>query len=164
RRGLSRIRHGQSRLNPLRPLFNDAGVPMTALPESVPPTEVRMAEIVFPNHTNHMGTLFGGQALAWMDKAAFLAAARYSRRTVVTARSEQVGFKLPIRIGQMVDTIGRIVEVGRSSMKVEVELIAEDLHSGERKLCTRGHFVMIALGDDGQPIAVPALPDGTPAP
>lgn len=135
---------------------------MTPIPETVPPIEVRMAEIVFPNHTNHMGTLFGGQALAWMDKAAFLAAARYSRRTVVTARSDQVDFKLPIRIGQMVETVGRIVEVGRSSMKVEVELIAEDLHSGERKLCTRGHFVMIALGDDGQPTAVPRLP-GTPA-
>ncbi len=84
---------------------------MTPIPETVPPTEVRMAEIVFPNHTNHLGTLFGGQALAWMDKAAFLAAARYSRRTVVTARSDQVDFKLPIRIGQMVETIGRIVEV-----------------------------------------------------
>ncbi len=43
---------------------------MTPIPETVPPTEVRMAEIVFPNHTNHLGTLFGGQALAWMDKAA----------------------------------------------------------------------------------------------
>jgi acyl-CoA hydrolase len=122
------------------------------------PTEVRMAEIVFPNHTNHMGTLFGGQALAWMDKAAFLAAARYSRHTVVTARSDQVDFKLPIRQGQMVETIGRIVEVGRSSMRVEVELIAEDLASGERKLCTRGHFVMIALGPDGKPTAVAPLP------
>jgi len=124
----------------------------------VAPTEVRMAEIVFPNHTNHMGTLFGGQALAWMDKAAFLAAARYSRHTVVTARSDQVDFKLPIRQGQMVETIGRIVEVGRSSMRVEVELIAEDLATGERKLCTRGHFVMIALGADGRPTQVTPLP------
>ncbi|MCS4231807.1 acyl-CoA hydrolase [Stenotrophomonas maltophilia] len=135
---------------------------MTPIPDTVPPIEVRMAEIVFPNHTNHMGTLFGGQALAWMDKAAFLAAARYSRRTVVTARSDQVDFKLPIRIGQMVETIGRIVEVGRSSMKVQVELIAEDLHNGERKLCTRGHFVMIALDDEGHPTAVPALPEAAP--
>ncbi len=131
---------------------------MTVAAEVVPPTEVRMAEIVFPNHTNHMGTLFGGQALAWMDKAAFLAAARYSRRAVVTARSDQVDFKLPITVGQMVETVGRIVEVGRSSMKVEVELIAEDLHSGERKLCTRGHFVMIALDENHQPTAVPPLP------
>lgn len=90
---------------------------MTPILQTDPPLEVRMAEIVFPNHTNHMGTLFGGQAMAWMDKAAFLAAARYSRRTVVTARSDQLDFKLPIRIGQMVETIGRIVSVGRTSMK-----------------------------------------------
>ncbi|HBN54673.1 MAG TPA: acyl-CoA thioesterase [Stenotrophomonas sp.] len=131
---------------------------MNATPTIVPPTEVRMAEIVFPNHTNHLGTLFGGQAMAWMDKAAFLAAARYSRRTVVTAHSDQVDFKLPIRIGEMVETVGRVVEVGRSSMTVQVELIAEDLHSGERKLCTRGHFVMVALDAEGRPAAVPALP------
>ena len=131
---------------------------MNALPPVVPPTEVRMVEIVFPNHTNHLGPLFGGQAMAWMDKAAFLAAARYSRRTVVTAHSDQVDFKLPIRIGEMVETVGRVVEVGRSSMTVQVELIAEDLHSGERKLCTRGHFVMVALDADGRPTSVPPLP------
>lgn len=123
-----------------------------------PPIEARMAEIVFPNHTNHMGTLFGGQALAWMDKAAFLAASRYARRAVVTARSDQVDFKLPIRQGQMVETIARVVSVGRSSIKVEVELIAEDLLSGARELCTRGHFVMIALDADGKPTSVPPLP------
>ena len=122
------------------------------------PTEARLLHMVFPDHTNHLGTLFGGTALAWMDKAAFLAAARYSRRTVVTARSDQVDFKLPIRIGEMVETVGRVVEVGRSSMTVQVELIAEDLHSGERKLCTRSTFVMIALDESGHPVAVPRLP------
>jgi len=131
---------------------------MNATAPIVPPVEVRMVEIVFPNHTNHLGTLFGGQAMAWMDKAAFLAAARYSRRTVVTAHSDQVDFKLPIRVGEMVETIGRVVEVGRSSMTVQVELIAEDLHSGERKLCTRGHFVMVALDAEGRPASVPSLP------
>lgn len=120
-------------------------------------TELRMAEIVFPNHTNHMGTLFGGQALAWMDKAAYLVAARYSRTAVVTARSDQIDFKLPIKVGQMVETIARISTVGRSSMHVEVELIAEDLLTGERKLCTKGIFVMVALGADGKTVAVPQL-------
>jgi acyl-CoA hydrolase len=130
---------------------------MSQSQDALPPTEARMVEIVFPNHTNHLGTLFGGQALAWMDKAAFLAATRYARRTVVTARSNQVDFKLPIRVGQMVETIARVVAVGRSSMQVDVELVAEDLLSGDRQLCTRGSFTMIALGDDGQPVAVAKL-------
>ncbi|ASR42970.1 acyl-CoA thioesterase [Xanthomonas citri pv. mangiferaeindicae] len=125
---------------------------------STPSTEARMLEIVFPDHTNHLGTLFGGQALAWMDKAAFIAASRYARLTVVTARSEQVDFKLPIRQGQLVETIARVVEVGRTSMQVEVEVIAEDLLSGERELCTRGRFVMIALDSRGRPAQVRPLP------
>ncbi|NYZ61448.1 acyl-CoA thioesterase [Luteimonas deserti] len=130
---------------------------MTPLIEA-PETEARMMEIVFPDHTNHLGTLFGGTALAWMDKAAFIAASRYARRTVVTARSEQVDFKLPIKQGQLVETIARVVEVGRTSMQVEVELVAEDLLSGERELCTRGRFVMIALDARGRPAPVAQLP------
>lgn len=121
------------------------------------PTEARMMDIVFPDHTNHLGTLFGGQALAWMDKAAFIAASRYARSTVVTARSEQVDFSRPIRQGQLVETIARVVAVGRTSMQVEVELVSEDLLSGERQTCTRGRFVMIALDPEGRPRAVPGL-------
>ena len=122
------------------------------------PTEARLLEMVFPDHTNHLGTLFGGQALAWMDKAAFIAASRYARKTVVTARSERVDFTLPVRQGHLVETIARVVEVGRSSMQVEVEVIAEDLLSGERELCTRGRFTMIALDARGRPAEVAALP------
>ena len=126
--------------------------------DQAPAIEARMLEIVFPDHTNHLGTLFGGQALAWMDKAAFIAASRYARRTVVTARSEQVDFRLPIRQGQLVETIARVVEVGRTSMQVEVDVVAEDLLSGAREVCTRGRFVMIALDASGAAAPVPALP------
>lgn len=121
------------------------------------PTEARLLEIVFPDHANHLGTLFGGQALAWMDKAAFIAASRYARRTVVTARSEQVDFRVPVRQGQLVELVAKVAGVGRSSMKVEVELFTEDLHSARRELCTTGHFVMIALDEDGKPATVSPL-------
>ncbi|MFC5741462.1 acyl-CoA thioesterase [Dyella tabacisoli] len=121
------------------------------------PLEARLLEMVFPDHTNHLNTLFGGQALAWMDKAAFIVASRYARRTVVTARSEQVDFRVPVRKGQLVELTARIVEVGRSSMQVEVEMIAEDLLSGDRRVCTTGRFVMIALDSNGTPTSVPAM-------
>jgi acyl-CoA hydrolase len=121
-------------------------------------TEARLIEIVFPDHTNHLGTLFGGQALAWMDKAAFVVATRYARRTVVAARSEQVDFRLPVKQGQLVELIARVVATGRSSMQVEVDLIAEDLLTGDSRLCTRGRFTMIALDAHGTPTAVVPLP------
>ena len=120
-------------------------------------TEARLLEMVFPDHTNHLGTLFGGQALAWMDKAAFIVASRYARRTVVTARSEEVNFRVPVRTGQLVELVARVVTVGRSSMQVEVEMTAEDLLTGDRCVCTTGRFVMIALDSNGTPAAIPAL-------
>lgn len=129
------------------------------------PIEARLIEIVFPDHTNHLGTLFGGQALAWMDKAAFVVATRYARRTVVTARSEQVDFRAPVRQGQLVELVARIVGVGNSSMQVEVELIAEDLLSGDARLATRGRFTMIALDAHGKPTTIRQLepePASTP--
>lgn len=126
-----------------------------------PPVEARLLHMVFPDHTNHLGTLFGGQALAWMDMAAFIAASRYARSTVVTARSEQVDFNQPIHKGDLVEVVARIAKVGRSSMNVEVEVITENLLNGDRKLCTRGRFVMIALDPLGQPTPVPPLPDAS---
>ncbi len=61
-----------------------AATPRQARDPMTAPIEARLLEMVFPDHTNHLGTLFGGQALAWMDKAAFIVASRYARRTVVT--------------------------------------------------------------------------------
>jgi acyl-CoA hydrolase len=112
------------------------------------PFESRIQEIVFPNHTNHLGTLFGGQALAWMDKAAFLAGYREAGGTVVTARSERIDFIAPIRQGDIVDVLARIERVGTTSLTVAVELWRA---SGAPLCCARGAFVMIAVDRDGRP-------------
>lgn len=119
--------------------------------------EVRIIEMVFPEQTNHYGTLFGGQALALMDKAAFVVASRYCRRTVVTASSERVDFHVPVRQGQLVELHAVVVETGRTSMTVDVQLTAEDLLTGDRQLGTRGRFVLVALDAHGKPTAVPPL-------
>lgn len=132
--------------------------PANTLPVTPTLPEARLLEMVFPDHTNHLGTLFGGQALAWMDKAAFIVASRHARRTVVTARSEEVNFKVPVRTGQLAELVARIVHVGRSSMTVEVELTGEDPLTGDRRVCTTGRFVMVALDSNGTPATVPPLP------
>lgn len=120
-----------------------------------------MVEIVFPDHTNHLGTLFGGQALAWMDKAAFIAASRHARHTVVTARSERLDFHTPVPKGALVELVARVVAAGRSSMEIEVEMHSENLLTGERNLATRGRFTMAAIDRDGRPTTVPPVqPEG----
>jgi len=119
-----------------------------------------LLESVFPTDTNPQGTLFGGQLVAWMDKAAGIAAMRRARRTVVTAAIENITFKIPIHVGDLVELDARVVAVGRTSMRVEVEVFREDPFGADRMPCTVGRFTMVALDDDRRPTPVPpSLPD-----
>lgn len=121
--------------------------------------ETRVTHVVFPGQTNHHGTLFGGDALAYMDSAAFIAATRYCRRKVVTRHLNALDFTRPIPQGTLVELVARVVKTGRSSMTVLVELFIEDMYSEKRELGCTGSFVLVALGDDGQPAQVPPLKD-----
>ena len=114
--------------------------------------ETHIVEMVFPNQTNHYGTLFGGHALELMDKSAFITASRYSRKSMVTACSERVDFKTPVKLGDLVEVVGRIIKCGKSSVTVEVDLIAEDLLSGDRQLCAQGRFVLVAVNKENKPL------------
>jgi acyl-CoA hydrolase len=120
--------------------------------------EVRLAELIMPNHTNHHGTLFGGHALGLMDHAGWVAATRYARATMVTVASDRVEFKVPVRAGQLVELVARITRVGRTSVTVGVDMYAEEVASGERLLATSGSFVFVAIDGDGRPVPI-AGPD-----
>lgn len=118
--------------------------------------ETRMVEMVFPTQTNHYGTLFGGHALELMDKSAFITASRYARKAMVTACSERVDFKTPVKNGHLVELIGRVVKRGKTSVTVSVELFGEDLLTGERQLCAEGNFVLVAIDKENKPVELEA--------
>lgn len=126
------------------------------------PGAVQLIDMIFPGDANHHGTLFGGVALAHMDKVAFLAASRHGRAPFVTAASEKIDFAAPGRIGDMIEATGRIVRVGTSSVDVEVELVAETPVTGERRLCTRGRFAMVAVKGPDTCLPLPPLGPGSP--
>ena len=125
---------------------------MAALPS------VTLTKIVMPGQTNALGTLFGGVALALMDEAAAIVAIRHARCSVVTAHMHSVDFRAPVHLGEAVVVIATLRAVGRSSMRLNVELFGEDLVKSERRLCTEAEIVMVAIGPDGRPKGVPPLP------
>ena len=113
-----------------------------------------MIETVFPSMVNQYGTLFGGIALQWMDKSAWVCATRFARCTMVTVASDRVEFKKPAPLGSLVELTSRIIRVGNTSVTVEVQLITENPLSGEQHLATSGEFVMVALDKEGKPCAI----------
>ncbi|MBB6099855.1 acyl-CoA hydrolase [Deinobacterium chartae] len=125
--------------------------------------ETRIVHAVFPGMTNHYHTLFGGEALAWMDSAAFIAATRHCHARVVTAHTDPIDFRRPVPQGTLAELIARVVETGRSRIVVEVELWTEQMYSDARELACRGRFVMVAVDEQGRPIPVPPLSAQVPA-
>lgn len=117
--------------------------------------EARSLEVVFPGDTNHLGTLFGGTLMAWMDRAAYFAASRRARGTVVTRKVDELEFRVPIHVGDFVELVGRVESEGRTSMVVVVEVHREDPETGTRELCTTGHFLMVAVDAEGMPCPIP---------
>ncbi len=120
------------------------------------PTETRFVEMIFPEQSNHYGTLFGGTALSLMGKAAFVAASRHARRAVVMAASDKVDFHFPVKVGQVVELHAAVERIGRCSMTVVVDVVAETLVTGERVLAMRGRFEMVAVDAQGRPVPVAA--------
>lgn len=126
----------------------------------------RTVRLVLPGDCNHYGSLFGGTAMAWMDETAFVAATRYARTRVVTVHADALDFRHPIPQGSIVELVAWVKAVGRTSMRVEVEMWVEPMdallspRSGvnqEQTLACRAGFVMVATGPDGRPKPVTGL-------
>lgn len=124
------------------------------LEERIKQSETRIFKAVFPNTTNHYDTLFGGTAMQLMDEVAFIAATRFCRKRVVTVSSDRIDFTQPIPAGTIVELIARVISVGNTSLKVQVEIYVEEMYSDVRTKAVSGTFAFVAIDEHKQPIRV----------
>ena len=120
--------------------------------------ENRTAELIetlLPKDTNSYGNIFGGVIMSIMDKTAGVVCWRYARKRVVTACAQRISFHTPINVGEVIYSRATIIYVGRSSMEVEVEVEAENVIDGERRLAASGIFTMVAVDENWHPSPVP---------
>ncbi len=114
----------------------------------------RVVKIVFPSTTNHYDTLFGGTALQWMDEVAAIASIRFSRQQTVTVSLDRIDFQNPIPSGSIVELVARVVSVGRTSMKVRVNVYKELRDHDSREKAISGLFTFVAINSEKQPIRI----------
>jgi len=114
----------------------------------------KITKTVFPSRTNHHNTLFGGDALAWMDEVAFICATRFCRKPLVTISSDRVDFKEAIPAGTFAELIATVVHVGNTSLKVDIQIYLETMHKDDKHLAITGSFTFVAVNDDHKPTPV----------
>lgn len=114
-------------------------------------------KVVLPNDTNQLGNLFGGQLMAWMDEIAAVAAHRHCRRVVVTASINNVAFKNPIKMADIVTLEAKVSRAYNSSMEIFIDVWVEDRITGVRSKSNEAIFTFVAVDQNGSPIEVPEL-------
>jgi acyl-CoA hydrolase len=120
-------------------------------------SQVETTEVVLPGHTNQLGTIFGGQLMAWIDIAASISAARHASGVCVTASIDALHFVAPIRLGQHVIIRSGVNYAGRTSMEIGARLESEDPTTGQRTHVARAYLTFVAIDAHGKPRPVPAV-------
>ena len=124
-------------------------------PRSASATE--MLEYVLPQHANVGGTVFGGQIMAWVDLCAAICAQRHAGRPWVTAFVDDILFKRPVLVGQVVRLRAQLLAAFRTSMEIDVTVTGEDTITGEEWPTVECRIVFVAMDDQRKPTAVPPL-------
>jgi acyl-CoA hydrolase len=120
-------------------------------------SEVIMTELVLPQHTNDMSTVFGGMVMSWVDIAAAICAQRHSQKQVVTASVDAMEFLAPVKLGWILTLKASVNFVAQSSCEVGVKVTAENPKSGELFHTASAYVTLVALDGNGRPTKMPGL-------
>ena len=121
------------------------------------PRVLSMTQLMTPDMVNFSGKIHGGALLKILDEVAFTCAARYTGRYVVTLLVDDVRFRAPVHVGELVTFLASVNHTGNSSMEIGIKVVAEDIRAKVVRHVNSCFFTMIAVDDDGRPTKVPAL-------
>src|SRR5438105_3028177 len=126
-------------------------------PRPVRESQATMSELMMPNMANNMGNVFGGVILSLVDRAAAVAATRHARKPCVTVSVDQVDFREPIYLGELVTARASVNYTGHTSMEVGVRIEAENLLTGQRRHTNSCYVTYVAVDEHGRPTPVPPV-------
>ncbi len=132
---------------------------MSAAPYDVSP--LTMIHEVFPGDTNDYGTMFGGNVIALMDKAAGICASKFAHENFVTASVDRLKFLAPIKQGHVVEATARIVYTSKHTAGLEVIVTSRDRKNWVAQHCCTAYFFMVAIGMDGKIKEIPQFVPST---
>lgn len=120
-------------------------------------SRVTMIQLMSPQDANLFGSVFGGVILAEVDRIAYVSATRHSGCPTVTVSFDQVDFRSPIEIGEIVTLEAAVNSVGRTSIEIGVEVLAESVTGGAQRLTNQCFVTMVAIDEERNPVSVPRL-------
>ncbi len=119
--------------------------------------QLSMTVLMTPDMANFSGNVHGGHILKLLDQVAYACASRYAGRYVVTLSVDQVVFRQPIHVGELVTFLASVNYTGRTSMEIGIKVVTENIRNQVVRHTNSCYFTMVAVDDDGKPADVPPL-------
>jgi len=113
--------------------------------------------VMLPKYTNPDGDIFGGVILSMIDEAAAVEAHRQAHHRYVTVSMDSIQFHLPVHVGDLVSLWCRTVEIGTSSIKIHIDVLACPRYTDDEKKVTEATVVMVAIDENRKAIPVLAV-------
>ena len=132
-------------------------------PTLEPRGELTVRLVAMPSDTNANGDIFGGWVLSQMDQAGGIAAVERAQGRVVTIAVDAMTFIRPVKVGDVLCVYTAVDYVGRTSLKIHVEAWARRFRTHNREKVTDATFTFVAIGDDGRPRPIAAVPEAARA-
>ncbi|KKW67843.1 VdlD [Lampropedia cohaerens] len=124
--------------------------------------QLTMTVLMMPDMANFSGNVHGGQLLKLLDEVAYACASRYAGTYVVTMSVDQVVFRQPIHVGELVTFLASVNYTGRTSMEIGIKVVTENIQKRLVRHTNSCFFTMVAMDERGKPTAVPPLNPQTP--
>jgi len=124
---------------------------------NLPAHQLTMTVLMTPDTANFSGNVHGGTILKLLDQVAYACASRYANRYVVTLSVDQVTFRQPVHVGELVTFLASVNHTGNSSMEIGIKVVAENIRGRVVRHVNSCFFTMVAVDDNHKPVAIAPL-------
>lgn len=121
-----------------------------------PQGDLALQITALPRETNGFGDIYGGWLVSQMDLAGTAMASKVAGGRVATVAIDRMAFLVPVAVGEQLSFYTRTLEVGRTSIKMMVEVWSDDPLTSEWRKVTEAAFVFVAIDSSGRTRSVPA--------
>lgn len=116
-----------------------------------------MTELVLPNDTNTLNNLMGGRLMHWMDVVSAIAGQKHCNSIVVTASVDNISFRTPIQLGNVVTLRAKVTRAFNTSIEIRIDVEAENIPEGKKVSSNSAYFTFVAVDKNGNPVDVPEV-------
>ena len=110
---------------------------------------------VMAKQVGYHGNLFGGIMLSWIDEAGAAFACQIADTgRMVTKYMSEVNFERAVRPGQLIKIYGRCLDIGKTSVTIEIEARRHSIYNGTQKPVCKCSMVFVRIDGDGEPVPI----------